>query len=124
MTITTLATRYNDFRDAFGKHVSADYDGIVEDLFAPSFTKNGNGIREVSERGQILDRLRKVREKAGSWEIKIQEIIPSIDNTQCVLRYVLTTVQAGDFGAIVILTSLSGEQIESVEEIYYQITPA
>ena len=121
MSITLLATRYNDFQHAFGQGDPADDEDILKDLFAPSFTKKVNGVVLVSERSRLLEQLKSVREMTGPWEIRVQDVIPSQDNTKCTLHYIIATEQAGAFDVIAILTAKSGDHIETIEEVYYQV---
>lgn len=48
-------------------------------------------------------------------------IIPSADNKQCVIRYILSTDKGGNYDIMAVLSSVDGKKIDLIDEVYYQI---
>jgi hypothetical protein len=119
MSISSIAEQYNQFQHAFGQGIVKDYEGLINDLFSPNFKKLANGNELAGERAQLLSQLIGVKEFAGNWTIQSQEIIPSLDNNKCTIRYFLDSEKAGQFEVIAILSAPHG-QIERIEEVFYQ----
>lgn len=119
MSIKSYAERYNEFQHQLGQGVEQDYESIINALFAPDFTKIANGDILVSNRSQLFSQCKNCRDMAGKWTIQSTDIIPSSDNTQCTIRYMLTSEKAGQFDVIAIM-SISNGLINRVDEIYYQ----
>jgi hypothetical protein len=119
MSIFTLAEQYNQFQHAFGQGVEKDYVDIIARLFSPKFIKIANGNELARERSELLKQLSSVKEFAGNWSIKSHEIIPSLDNKKCTIKYSLQSEKAGQFFIIAILTATDG-QIDKIDEVFYQ----
>ncbi len=119
MSIKILAERYNEFQHQLGQGVEQDYETIINALFSPEFTKIANGDVLVTNRSQLLSQCKNCREMAGKWTIQSTGIIPSADNAQCTIRYLLNSEKAGQFDVIAIM-SLSNGLIDRVDEVYYQ----
>ncbi|MBX9585976.1 MAG: hypothetical protein K2X50_01845 [Gammaproteobacteria bacterium] len=119
MSIKVYAERYNEFQHQLGQGVEQDYEAIITELFSPEFKKTANGDVLVSNRSQLFSQCENCREMAGKWTIQSTDIIPSADNTQCTIRYLLTSEKAGQFDVIAIMT-ISNGLIDRVDEVYYQ----
>lgn len=119
MSIKFLAEQYNQFQHEFGQEVRQDYESTIAKLFSPKFKKIANGNELASERDQLLPQLKDVKNFAGAWSIQCLDIIPSIDNEKCTIRYFLKSEKAGQFEIIAILRAHQG-QIDRIDEIYYQ----
>lgn len=119
MTIVALAEQYNQFQHSFGQGAENDYEGVVEKLFSPTLKKLANGNVLASQRAELLTQLNEVKDIAGKWTIESQEIIPSLDNTKCTIKYSLSSQKAGRFEIIAIITAPQG-RIDRIDEIFYQ----
>ncbi len=120
-SIADLARRYNEFQNDYGQGVSKDYNAIIESLFSSAFKKIANRTELVSERARLEQQLADVKAAAGNWTMREKSTIPSADNKQCVIWYVLETEKAGSFDVMAILRSSNGNQIDSIDEVYFQI---
>jgi hypothetical protein len=122
MTIANLAKAYNNFQNDYGQSISPDYEEIINELFSVDFKKVANGQELVAKRDGFGQQLAGVKAFAGNWIINANIIIPSVDNKQCTIRYILSSEKAGKFDVIAILSSNNGKQIDTIDEIYYQIS--
>lgn len=125
MSIKNLAIRYNQFQNNFGSHdfpqeSEKASDHVIYELFAPDFKKIVNG-NLVADRSSLKVQLNNVKNMAGSWTIEPKEIIPSEDNKACTVHYIVTTEKAGSFQVIAILKSSNAQEIQSIDEVSYQI---
>ncbi len=120
-SIKELAIAYNKFQNDFEQGVSKDYNAIIESLFSSAFKKIANRTELVSERARLEQQLADVKAAAGNWTMREKSTIPSADNKQCVIWYVLETEKAGSFEVMAILRSSNGNQIDSIDEVYFQI---
>ncbi len=121
MTIANLAKAYNNFQNDYGQSTRQDYEEVIKALFSADLKKLANGQELVAKREGLGQQLAGVKAFAGNWTINEKLIIPSADNKQCTIRYVLSSEKAGQFDVIVVLTSADGKQIDAIDEIYYQI---
>ncbi|MCE3231651.1 MAG: hypothetical protein K0R76_270 [Alphaproteobacteria bacterium] len=119
MSIAALAEQYNQFQQAFGQGEDQDYERTINSLFSHDFKKIANGDELTSNRSQLLSQLAGIKEFAGKWTIQSHEIIPSHDNKNCTIRYLLNSEKAGNFEIIAIL-KVSGGQINQINEIFYK----
>jgi hypothetical protein len=122
MTIANLAKSYNNFQNEYGQSMRPDYEEIINELFSADLKKVANGQELVAKREGLGQQLADVKAFAGNWTINANVIIPSIDNKQCTIRYILSTEKAGKFDVIAILSSANGKQIDAIDEIYYQMS--
>ena len=118
MSIKELAIKYNQFQNDFGLGI----DGDISSLFSPDFRKIVNGGEIVTSSSKLKEQLEGVKEFAGSWKIQEKELIPSLDNQCCTIRYLLTSEKSGTFDIIAIMKSVNGIKIDSIDEVYYQVT--
>jgi len=122
MSVKELAKKYNKFQNNFGSNNESDCKSIIEDLFSHEFKKVANGQILISRKDEIENQLNGVKDFAGNWSITEKLIIPSQDNKICTIRYLLESEKAGIFDIIAILTSSNGSKIDSIDEIYYQLS--
>ncbi len=122
MTIANLAKSYNNFQNEYGQSMRPDYEGVINELFSVDLKKVANGQELVAKRDGLGLQLAGVKAFAGKWTINANVIIPSIDNKQCTIRYILCSEKAGKFDVIAILSSANGKQIDAIDEIYYQMS--
>ena len=119
MTIANLAKAYNSFQNDYGQSTRPDYEEVIKELFSTDLKKVANGQDLVAKRDGLGQQLAGVKAFAGNWTINANVIIPSIDNKQCTIRYVLSSEKAGKFDVIAIISSANGKQIDAIDEIYY-----
>ncbi len=120
--IKDLAIAYSAFQNSYGQSEDKNYQEIIEGLFSPGFRKIANNAILVSNRDGLESQLGGVRVAAGKWTMKEKKTIPSADNKQCVIWYVLETEKMKSFDVMAILSSSDGNKIDLIDEIYYQIS--
>ncbi|HQS83581.1 MAG: hypothetical protein B7Y25_02065 [Alphaproteobacteria bacterium 16-39-46] len=121
MSIQDIAARYNDLQRELGEAPGdQDWSNKINALFSEDFIKTLNGEIFVKNRSELPEQISRCREEAGFWKIEEKEIIPSICTKKCIIRYALTSENFGKCEVVAILRSLSGHQIETIDEIYYE----
>jgi len=121
LSIKELGVQYNALQMEMGASESPNWLENIDLLFSEKFTKRVNGKFLVTTRSELENQIIKCREDIGSWKIQEKEIIPSKDNQTCTIQYVISTEKAGDFEVIALLKSSNAKQIDSIDEIYYQV---
>lgn len=121
MSIQELGHQYNAIQKEMGRPGTSGWVSTLPTLFSSQFHKIANGTVLVQNRSELEKQILQCREDAGPWQIEEKEMIPSQDNSKCTLRYVISTEKAGKFDVIAILSSTNGRQIDSVDEVFYQI---
>lgn len=121
LSIKELGAQYNALQMEMGASENQSWLENINLLFSEKFTKRVNGELLVATRSELENQIIKCREDIGSWKIQEKEIIPSKDNQVCTIQYIISTEKAGDFEVIAILKSSNAKQIDSINEIYYQI---
>lgn len=121
LSIKELGVQYNALQMEMGASENQSWLENINLLFSEKFTKRVNGELLVATRSELENQIIKCREDIGSWKIQEKEIIPSKDNQVCTIQYIISTEKAGDFEVIAILKSSNAKQIDSINEIYYQI---
>lgn len=117
-----LARLYNAFQNEYGQAARPSKLAYgVEALFSPSFQKIANGNTLVHTRDELESQLAEVRAFAGTWKVVEKAVMPGACETQCVTRYLLETEKAGTFDIMAHITSLDGEKIDAIDEIYYRV---
>lgn len=116
-----LAKQYVHFQQQVGVGVNDIWAQTIPLLFCDSFQKTANGISIVSQRHQLKDQLLHTRQVSGSWEIQLHEIILFQDPYRCLIRYQLMAEKLGRYEVMAILTHNGQQQIQRIEEMYYQV---
>lgn len=121
LPIKELGVQYNALQMEMGASENQSWLENINLLFSEKFTKRVNGELLVATRSELENQIIQCHKDIGSWKIREKEIIPSKDNQTCVIQYIISTEKAGDFEVIAILKSSNAKEIDSINEIYYQI---
>ncbi len=121
MFMKELALMYKEFQNSYGQSEKKDFKETIENLFAIKFKKIANGVELVTERDELEKQLASVKVFAGNWIMRENYIIPSADNKQCAIRYILSTDKGGNYDIMAVLSSVDGKKIDLIDEVYYQI---
>jgi len=120
MNIIDLAKRYNKFQEDVGAQFGANIDQVISEIFSKSFKKIANGTPLVATRDDLKSQLLTVRQQAGNWTIDVKEILAFQDPQRCLIRYHLDSTNFGLFDVMATLRANSKDQIEEIDEVYYQ----
>lgn len=121
MSILELAQQYNALQMKMGSSETLDWHEEINALFSEDFTKIANGNTLVKNRSELQEQIIMCRKGFGSWNITVTEIIPSPDNQKCVIGYMLLT-KTVSFDVIAILSSQNNQKIDSIDEIYCELS--
>ena len=121
MSILELAQQYNALQMKMGISETLDWHEEINTLFSEGFTKIANGNTLVKSRSELQEQIIMCRKGFGSWNITVTELIPSSDNQKCVIRHMLLT-KTVSFDVIAILASQNSQKIDSIDEIYCELS--